>query len=385
MSRTGIRTNRSAARRGAPGPKSPRGGTRGQRVAASLVVIGLLGGVALFANGVAGHGKTGPSPAAGFPKPTAVPTTNSVLKPSRSGRVTAWPLPEALVSPRDVDVSVDGVVWITEQDRGKVDSLKDGTLTRYGTDAFPYMGAFGLGAGPGGTMWFTGYPGGSIARVLPDGTANGFAPLGQGSTTVSVAEGNGDVMWVTDTKDALLVRIGPDGSVAEIPVTAPAGSAHATPQPYDIVRGADGTMWFTDPGTSSVGSVSTGSVPTVTEHPVAATAQPRSIALAPDGTLWITDREALAKIDPSDGSATVVHVKAADGTLNDLLVASDGTIWMSEDGPYLLHVNPDGSLIERVKLPQGAKYADGIAQAPDGTIWAAATDANLIVSVAPGG
>jgi sugar lactone lactonase YvrE len=75
----------------------------------------------------------------------------------------------------------------------------------------------------------------------------------------------------------------------------------------------------------------------------------------------------------------------ADATLNDLLVSPDGTIWVSEDGAFLLHVRPNGSLIERVKLPKGAVYADGIAQAADGTIWAAATDANLVVSVAPGG
>ena len=54
-------------------------------------------------------------------------------------------------------------------------------------------------------------------------------------------------------------------------------------------------------------------------------------------------------------------------------------------GPYLLHVRADGSTIEKIKLPAGALYADGIARASDGTIWAAAGDANMIVSVAPRG
>jgi len=165
----------------------------------------------------------------------------------------------------------------------------------------------------------------------------------------------------------------------------PAGATHAQLEPYDIVRGADGTMWFTDPGTGSVGSITSASAPVVTEHRLSEGASPRSIALAPDGALWVTDRRGLQRIDPSNVSATFVPVKAADGLLNELLVAPDGTIWMSEAGPYLLHVRTDGSLIERIKLPAGAKNADGIAMAPDGTIWAAATDANMIISVAPRG
>jgi streptogramin lyase len=144
-------------------------------------------------------------------------------------------------------------------------------------------------------------------------------------------------------------------------------------------------MWFTDPATHSVGSVTTGDVPVITEHRLTPDAQPRSIALAPDGSLWVTDHRALVKIDPSDGSASVVTLEAADAVLNDLLVAPDGTIWVSEAGPYLLHVRADGSTIERVELPKGVLYADGIARATEGTIWTAATDANMIVSVAPRG
>jgi streptogramin lyase len=116
-----------------------------------------------------------------------------------------------------VAVSGDDV-WITEQNRGTVERLTDGRLTRFGTDAFPYVGAFSFGSGPGGAMWFTGFPGGSIARILPDGTANGFAPLSDSSATLGIAEGDGGVMWITDSQRGLLIRIGPDGAVAQISV-----------------------------------------------------------------------------------------------------------------------------------------------------------------------
>ena len=369
----------AAAHRGS----SARRGTRGQRVAASIVVVGLVGAIALFSSGLLGHGTgTHPVPAV-FPKPTPVSATSSVLTAIHVGRVTAWGLPE-VASPRDVAVTADGVVWVTEQDTGKVDSFTDGTLTRHGTDVFPYLGAFSLGAGPDGAMWFSGYPGGSIARILPDGTANGFAPFSDGSATIAVAQADDGAMWVTDSRGAGLLRISSTGAVSAYPVTAPAGSPQGDVQPHDITRGADGTMWFTDPGTGAVGSIGTQNPPIITEHVIGNGAQPRSVAVAPDGSVWVTTRRELARVDPSTGTATLVKVGAG-GVLNDLLVAPDGTLWVSEVGPYLLHVRPDGSAIERVKLPGGAQYADGIARADDGTIWAAATDANMIVSVAPRG
>ena len=49
----------------------------------------------------------------------------------------------------------------------------------------------------------------------------------------------------------------------------------------------------------------------------------------------------------------------------------------------MIHVRADGSLIARVKLPGGARGADGLALAPDGTLWAAAPDDNMIVAVHP--
>jgi streptogramin lyase len=154
---------------------SARRGTRGQRVAAGIVVIGLIGAVALFSSGVLSHDAATHPGAAAFPKPTPVSATRSALTSIHAGRATGWALPE-VASPRDVAVGADDVIWVTEQDTGKVDSFTGGTLTRHGTDVFPYLGAFSLGAGPDGAMWFSGYPGGSIARILPDGTANGFAP-----------------------------------------------------------------------------------------------------------------------------------------------------------------------------------------------------------------
>jgi virginiamycin B lyase len=389
MSRTSTSATRRAPVRNTPaGPAKRRRGTTAQRVAAVIVVIGLVAAVALFASGILRRDPSGSGPT-GFPSPVHVASATDTLKPSRSGRVTTWALPQALSAPRDVAIGADGRVWVTEQDTGRVDAFQPPTLTRYATDTFPYVGAFALGAGPGGAMWFTGFPGGSIARILPDGTANGFAPFAESSATLGVAQDGDGAMWVTDTQRGVLIRVGTDASISQFIVHPASGApAKATAQPRDITQAADGTMWFTDPGTRAVGRVGTERTPTITEFPVVGGYAPRSIASAPDGALWVTltsrtGPRALARIDPSNGSSRIVRLDAADGTLNDLLIAPDGTLWVSQDAGALLHVRPDGSLIERVKLPDGIAYTDGLARAADGTIWAAATDASALVAVSP--
>jgi streptogramin lyase len=113
---------------------------------------------------------------------------------------------------------------------------------------------------------------------------------------------------------------------------------------------------------------------------------PHAIDVGADGSLWVTlgTPRKIARIDPSTGAATPFDVPSADGGLNDVAVAPDGTLWVSQDAPVLLHLRTDGSLIARYRLPAGAQDADGIAIAPNGRVWAAAPDGNMIVAVTPG-
>jgi virginiamycin B lyase len=332
---------------------------------------------------VRGVGNQGAAASAGptLPNPSPVAARPYTLTPVRAGRAEGWTLPKPLSGPRDVAVDPEGRVWVTEQDNGVVDSFEGNVLTRHRTDAFPNTGAFWLANGPGG-MWFSGYPGGSVGRVLPDGTANSFNSLDPSSATLGIAQGPGGIMWVTDVNRGLLLRIQPNGVVDQLPVAPPKG-VDKIPGPRIIVRGPDGNMWFTDPLTGSVGRVSTSGSPTITEFPIGAGSDPHSIAVGANGTLWATlgVQKSLAKIDPATGAATQVPVPAATGALDDLVVAPDGTLWVSQEAPYVLHVRPDGSLIGRVRLPGGASDADGLALAADGTLWAAAPDDDMIVAV----
>jgi len=359
--------------------KTPGRRVQGGAVVAVLVVLVLVAG-AVWWFGVRNDGTPAQHPA--FPRPLRVDTSRYRLERIGNDQVTAWRLPERLLSPRDVLVAANGTVWLTEQNRGVVDAFDGSTLTRHDTSGFEYAGAFGLARGPGGAVWFSGYPSGAIGRVLPDGRVNVFAPLLPGAATIGIVQGPDDAMWIADTQDGMLVRISSSGRVDSWPIELP----HGTARPRDLTAGTDDALWFTDAGTDAIGRATPNgdAAPTVREFPTGA--EPRSIAVAPDGSIWATvpSRRALTTVPASGGQATIVPVPGLQAEPNDLAFATDGTIWLSQQGPEVLHIRADGGLIERFRLPGHARYADGLAVADDGSVWAAATDADLIVRISGG-
>jgi virginiamycin B lyase len=348
-------------------------------VAAAVVVA-----VALGAYWMSRSDAEAPAAGSAFPPPVRVGTTEFRLEQLGADPVTAWRLPEPLLGPRDVLVAADGTVWLTEQNRGAVDTFVDGTLTRHDTTGFEYAGAFALAEGPGGSVWFSGYPGGAIGRVLADGRANVFAPLLPAAATIGIVQAADGVMWVADRQNGVLISVSPRGSVATWPIPVEGGSS----QPRDLALGADGAVWFTDAGTDAIGRAVThgDAEPTFEEYPLGRGVEPRSIAAAPDGTVWVTlpEQRALAMLPVAGGTPTIVEVEGLDAPPNDLVLAEDGSIWITEQGSDVLHVRPDGSLIERVRLPGGATYADGLAIDPNGDVWTVASDSDLLVRISAG-
>ena len=359
-----------------------RGEARG--LGATAAVAAFVVGSILLIVVLAARDRSTPAEVARFPASQAVPVT--IARPQRiSGAgVIGWRLPVPLAGPRDVAVTAAGTVWITEQNKGAVDAFTNGHLLRYEIDAkFPDSGAFGLGAGPSDSMWFTGYPNGNIGRLLPDGTANSFSAIVDASGTVAVAQAPDRAMWITDVNLGAVIRISDLGEVAAYAVPPPTGTGERV-GPYDIARGSDGMLWFTDPRTRSIGTISYAGTPTIVEYPILDGSDPRSIAAGVNGTMWVTLPKVpgIGRVD-APGSVHTFRVGAAKDSLNDLAVAEDGTIWLTTAGRSILHVRPDGTLIQRVTMPDGAVGADGIAVASDGTVWAAATDANMVVEITP--
>jgi len=319
--------------------------------------------------------------AAPFPPSQAVPVTVDRLQRLVGDGAIGWPLAVPYGGPRDVAVTASAV-WITEQNKGAVDAFADGKLIRYEVDAkFPNSGAFALAPGPSGSVWFTGYPNGNIGRLLPDGTVNSFSPIVDTGGTIAAAQDLDGSMWITDVNLGVVIRIDQQGQVAAYSVPPPAGGRQLV-GPYDLAATPDGTIWFTDPRTRSVGEITDpDGTPSIVERPVQDGTGPRSIATGPDGSVWVTlPKEGIGRIDPA-GSVQTIPVRSGRDVVNNLAIARDGTIWLTTTGRSILHVRPNGELLQRVLMPGAAVGADGIAIGRDGTVWAAATDANMLIEI----
>src|SRR5262245_17009320 len=72
------------------------------------------------------NGRPSPEAQPRLPQPSPVPTETFQLQRIGGGVSTGWLMSEALVGPRDVAIDADGTLWITEQNRGIVDTFVDG-------------------------------------------------------------------------------------------------------------------------------------------------------------------------------------------------------------------------------------------------------------------
>jgi streptogramin lyase len=103
----------------------------------------------------------------------------------------------------------------------------------------PGGGADGIAADGSGNLWVTLYNGGAVSRITPGGTVTTLtppSPLTNPFGIVAAADGN---VYVTAQTSANLMRITPSGQFTNFPV----GGLH---QPWQIVNGTDGDLWFTD-------------------------------------------------------------------------------------------------------------------------------------------
>jgi streptogramin lyase len=174
----------------------------------------------------------------------------------------------------------------------------------------------------------------------------------------------------------------PVGTVTEFS----AGITSAS-EPYDIVAGPDGNLWFTELGGNRVARMTpTG---TVTEFPVAVGSGVRGIVPASDGNLWfVTDDGTLSRITPAGVQTGFAAGDAHFGGADPYMVAegSDGNLWFT---------NWDYSRISQ-STPLGAvtSYSAGITSrpydivaGPDGNLWFTEPNANAsrIGRITPGG
>jgi streptogramin lyase len=207
-----------------------------------------------------------------------------------TGTVTRFALSAPRVSVGGIAAGRDGNLWFTES--GDVDAIgritPAGAITEF---ALPHAQsqALAIAQGPDGRLWFTEIGGNRIGRITPQGAITEYPIPTAQSQPSSITAGPNGAVWFTESRQGKIARITTDGRITEgvgvnaglngiasdrtgalwvtggsgeITSIRPDGSsimsiAVPTPnsQPYGIVQGSDGAIWFTESGGNAIGRV----------------------------------------------------------------------------------------------------------------------------------
>jgi streptogramin lyase len=202
-----------------------------------------------------------------------------------AGILTPYAMPSG-GSPRAITGDTTGQFWIGDASNG-VMTLSAGGAFATVLNTGQLSGApFSVVQGPDGAIWW-GEAGGMVGRYNPVDTSFTETPV-PGATNVNfVAVGPDNAIWFTATGGSSMVgRIAMNGDGPFTPTTYTTGTQLA-----GITAGADNAMWFLDAGAGTVNAIS------LTSHaistfpiPSGASASPYEIVRGPDGSLWFTEQ-----------------------------------------------------------------------------------------------
>jgi len=215
--------------------------------------------------------------------------------------------------------------------------------------------------------------------------ANGIPLEGQGFT-----EGGSPIVAATPTPGL------PAGTIKEFRTPTLQGD------PFNIVVGPDGNLWFTEDGSSAIGRITPGGV--ITEFPTPTSQSfPDSIVVGPDGNLWFTApgasdihpaASAIGRIT-SSGVITEFPTPTPHSAPFEIVVGTDGNLWFTENNASTIgRITPRGGITE-FPTPTPQSFPFNIVVGPDGNLWftetgispldGASSNASAIGRITPGG
>jgi streptogramin lyase len=305
-----------------------------------------------------------------------VPATRAAARPQSIEGASITSLPERTYG-NSVAIGPDGTPWFGVSVGGPTvlghvqsEELSVETLRQRG----PAITS-SLQFDPQGNLWFVVETDRktAIARRAQNGRVTEF-PLPPGSLVTALTVGPEGGIWFTrgtHGTGAVVGRIGADGLVTQTRLGR--GS-----EPFSIVAGPDGALWFTERHAGKVGRITTAGE--IRLFALRRNVRPQQIVAGPDGALWFgedTSRgpqsAAAAHIGriTTDGQASELPIPFGRGT-ERLAADPRGLIWFSTDDGQLSSISTAGIVGARGCLVYCRSKAQGIALAPDGTLWFAA-------------
>lgn len=209
----------------------------------------------------------------------------------------------------------------------------------------------------------------ALSFVCPD-VAEYAVPTASGEPYGIVAGPDG-AMWFTEDGGNKIGRITTGGAVTN-EFTVPTSGA----EPNGIALGSDNNLWFTEFaefGTAKIGTVTTGGTFHEYSSGLTSTAYPLGITPGPDGNLWFTEKNA-AHVGRITTAGVITEFGGLSGSATGTdWIASDGTnLWFTEIGTNTIgEMNTSGTLLHEYSLASipNSTSPGAIALGPDGALW----------------
>jgi virginiamycin B lyase len=275
----------------------------------------------------------------------------------------------------------DGSLWFTEFNAGQVAKINtSGQVTEFQTSS-NISTPEAIATGSDGNIWFSEAGIGKLARTTPKGAMTEFALPNHGAPDeiAGMTKGPDGAIWFTERIANLIGRISITGAITEFPIPTPASSA------LGITSGPDGALWFTEKNAARIGRITTQGA--VTEFPIPSNQNfPNFITTGPDGNLWFTEG-GVGKIGriTTSGQIAEFPIPTPTGGPNGITAGADGALWFTETDPSansIGRITTSGSVTE-CPIPIPMAQAVGIASGPDGALWFAETNMAIIGRLVP--
>ncbi|MDB6065266.1 MAG: lyase-like protein [Pedosphaera sp.] len=265
--------------------------------------------------------------------------------------------------PFGIATGPDGNIWFTENYANKIGrlNLHTGVINDWSIPTANSQPS-GIAVGPDNNLWFLEYGGDKIGVINTNGqflheyTNN----IQTNSLLYAIVKGPDNNIWFTDTGHGRIGRINTNGLVMlfQLPATN-AG-------PTDIIVGPDNAMWFTESTTNKIGRLTTdvfASPPNtnaLTEYILPFTSvtttspnQPYGLLSGNDGNIWFGDR-GVGSIDrlilnTPGTNVTQFFPPTANSGPTRLAIGADRNIWFGESANNIGRLLTNGLLTSSVQ------------------------------------
>ena len=255
-------------------------------------------------------------------------------------------------------------------------------------------GPDGITTGPDNNLWVTDEDNGHLLAFTTTGTLvhdyaaplsciNQFTLAPVHCEPYQIVTGPDGALWFTEDNLGL-GRVTTAGAIVEYPGGVPAAG------PHGLVVGPDGALWYTEEDVNRIGRMTTAGVYSNFALPGGTIDDNATwLAFGPDGRLWYTAgtaaRNAIGALNMSTGVVTEYPVPTANAEPLGLTAGPDGALWFTEhQGNRVGRITVAGVVTEYF-LPGFAVEAGPIITGPDGNLWVGEMRGAKILRITPAG